>query len=153
MSRPCLILISLGLVLATVAAADDVAVVAHPSVPVSDLSFAEVRKILLGDRQFWASSLKVTLLIRAPAAREREVILKNVYQMSEAQFRQYWIGKVFRAESAAAPKIVYSNDEATELAATMPGALTFVDAARIPKGLKVLKIDGRLPGQPGYKLH
>lgn len=153
MSRPCLILISLGLVLATVAAADDVAVVAHPSVPVADLSFAEVRKILLGDRQFWASSLKVTLLIRAPAAREREIILKNVYQMSEAQFRQYWIGKVFRAESASAPRIVYSNEEATGLAASMPGALTFVDAARIPKGLKVLKIDGRLPGQPGYRLH
>ncbi len=91
------------------AAPDDVAVVAHPGVPVSDLSFAEVRKILLGDRQFWNSSLKVTLLIRAPAAREREVVLKNIYQMSEAQFRQYWIGKVFRAESASAPKIVYSN--------------------------------------------
>ena len=33
-----------------------------------------------------------------------------------------------------------------------PGAITFVAAADVPKGAKVLKIDGLAPGQPGYKL-
>ena len=56
---------------------------------------------MLGDRQFWTSNLRVTLLVRAPGAREREVVLKTIYQMSEAQFRQYWIAKVFRAEAAS----------------------------------------------------
>jgi hypothetical protein len=97
--------------------------------------------------------LKVTLLIRAPGAREREVVLKTVYQMSEAQFRQYWIAKVFRAEAASGPRIVYSNEMATELAAQIPGAMAFVDAAQVPRTLKVLKINGLLPGQPGYPLH
>jgi ABC-type phosphate transport system substrate-binding protein len=135
------------------AAGADVAVVVHPNVPVSELSFAELRKILLGDRQFWSSRLRVTLLIQAPTAREREVVLKNVYQMTEAQFRQYWIGKVFRAEAAAGPKIVHSNEEAAQSAASLPGSIAFVDASRIPKDLKVLRIDGRLPGEPGYRLH
>ena len=130
----------------------DVAVVVHTGVPVSDLAFAEMRKLLLGDRQFWNPGLRVTLLIRAPVARERDVMLKTVYQMREAQFRQYWIAKVFRAEAAAGPKIVYSNEEATEMAASIPGSIAFVDASKIPKGLKILKIDGRLPGDPGYKL-
>src|SRR2546427_515555 len=85
----------------------DVAVVVHPTVPVDDLSFTEVRKLLLGDRQFWNSDLRVTLLIRAPQAKERDVVLKTIYQMTEAQFRQYWIAKVFRAEVATGPKIVY----------------------------------------------
>ena len=69
--------------------------------PVDNLTFAELRRLMLGDRQFWASNLKVTLLVRAPGARERDVVLKTIYQMSEAQFRQYWIAKVFRAEAAA----------------------------------------------------
>ena len=133
-------------------AAGDVAVVVHPTVPVSDLSFSDVRSVLMGDRQFWSSNLRVTLLIRAPSAREREVVLKTVYQMTEAQFRQYWIGKVFRAEASSAPKIVYSNEEATEVAASVPGAIAFVDASKIPKGLKVLKVDGKLPGEKGYRL-
>jgi ABC-type phosphate transport system substrate-binding protein len=133
-------------------AGGDIAVVVNPNVPVNDLTFAEVRKLLLGDRQFWSSSLRVTLLIRAPAAREREVVLKTVYQMTEAQFRQYWIAKVFRAEAASGPKIVYSNEEASELVAGIPGSIAFVDASRVPKGLKVLRIDGRLPGEKGYRL-
>jgi hypothetical protein len=131
---------------------EDIAVLVHPSVPVNDLSFAEMRKVLLGDRQFWSSNLRVTLVMRAPVAREREIVLKTVYQMSEAQFRQYWIGKVFRAEASSGPRIVYSNEEATELAASIPGAITFAEATRAPKGLKVLRIDGKMPGEAGYRL-
>ncbi len=48
--------------------------------------------------------------------------------------------------------MVYSNEMATELTAAIPGAVAFVEAAQAPKGLKVLKINGKLPGQPGYPL-
>ena len=78
--------------------AGNVAVVVRMELPVDNLSFGEVRQLLLGDRQFWTAGVRVTLLMRAPAAREREVILKTVYRMSETEFRRYWIEKVFRAE-------------------------------------------------------
>jgi hypothetical protein len=131
---------------------NDIAIVVRPDVPVENLTFAELRRLLLGDRQFWTSNLRVTLLVRAPGAREREVVLKTIYQMSEAQFRQFWIAKVFRAEAASGPRIVYSNEMATELAAAMPGAVAFVEAPQVPKGLKVLKINGLLPGDKAYPL-
>ena len=133
-------------------AENDIAIVVRPDVPVENLTFAELRRVMLGDRQFWTSNLRVTLLVRAPGARERDVVLKTIYQMSEAQFRQYWIAKVFRAEAASGPRIVYSNEMATELASAMPGAVAFVEAPQVPKGLKVLKINGLLPGDKGYPL-
>ncbi len=139
--------------LSGMAFAGDIAIVVHPDVPVENLTFAEVRKLLMGDRQFWNSDLRVTLLIRAPVARERDVVLKTIYQMTEAQFRQYWIGKVFRAETPVGPKIVYSSDMATDLVAQIPGSIAFVDASQIPKGLKVLRIDGHFPGEKAYSLH
>ena len=131
----------------------DIAIVVRPDVPVDNLSFAELRRLFLGDRQFWTSNVRVTLLVRAPGARERDVVLKTIYQMSEAQFRQYWIAKVFRAEAASGPRIVYSNEMAAELVSGMSGAVAFVDADAVPKGLKVLKINGLLPGAKGYPLH
>jgi ABC-type phosphate transport system substrate-binding protein len=131
----------------------DVAVVVRPEVPVDDLTFGEVRKLLLGERQFWTSGMRVTLLIRAPAAREREVVLRTVYRMSESEFRRYWIEKVFRAEANSGPRIVYSNESATELVTAIPGAVAFVDSAQVPPGLKVLRIGGRVPGEKGYPLH
>jgi hypothetical protein len=135
------------------AADGDIAVVVHPGVPVNALTFAEVRKLLFGDRQYWNADLRVTLVVRAPVAREREIVLRSVYQMTEAQFRQYWISKVFRAEAASGPRIVYSSEEATGLVGALPGSISFIDVTQVPKGLKVLRVDGHLPGEPGYRLH
>jgi ABC-type phosphate transport system substrate-binding protein len=143
---------ALGLAGGPPVAEGDIAIVVRPDVPVDNLTFAELRRLMLGDRQFWTSNLKVTLLVRAPGAREREVVLKTIYQMSEAQFRQYWIAKVFRAEAASGPRIVYSNETAAELTSAIPGAVAFVEAAQVPKGLKILKINGALPGDKTYPL-
>lgn len=131
----------------------DIAVVVHPETPVSDLSLSEVRQVLLGERQYWSSKLPVVLLIRAPVARERDVVLHVIYQMTEAQFKQYWVAKIFRAEAASPPKIVYSNDMQYELISGIPGAIGFVDARNIRPGLKVLRVDGHLPGDKDYPLH
>lgn len=130
----------------------DIAVVVHPDTPVSDLSLAEVRKVFLGERQYWNSKLPVALLIRAPVARERDVVLRVIYQMTEAQFKQYWVAKIFRAEVASPPKIVYSNDMQYDLVTAMPGAIAFVDARNLRPGVKVLRVDGHLPGEKDYPL-
>ena len=34
----------------------------------------------------------------------------------------------------------------------IPGAIALVQADRIPRGVKVLRIDGRSPGEAGYPL-
>jgi len=130
----------------------DIAVVVHPDTPVSDLTLTEVRQVLLGERQYWNAKLPVVLLIRAPVARERDVVLKVIYQMSEAQFKQYWVAKIFRAEAAAPPRIVYSNDMQFELLTALPGAIAFVDSRNMRPGTKVLRVDGHLPGEKDYPL-
>jgi len=137
---------------ALAAQGEDIAVIAHPDLPEDDLSLGQIRNVFLGERQYWKPSLRVTLLIRAPVAREREVVLKKIYRMNEGQFRQYWIAKVFRADTVSGPKIVYSNAMATQLVAAIPGSITFVAASQVPAGAKVLKIDGLLPGQDEYAL-
>ncbi len=130
----------------------DVAIVVNQDTPVSELSLSEVRKVLLGERQYWSSKLPIVLLIRAPVARERDVVLKVIYQMSETQYNQFWVAKIFRAEAAAAPKIVYSNDMQFELIAAIPGAIAFVDARNVRPGMKVVRVDGHLPGERAYPL-
>jgi ABC-type phosphate transport system substrate-binding protein len=130
----------------------DIAVVVHPDVPIDNLTVAELRRILLGDREFWTSGVRVALFLRAPVARERDVAIKDVCRMTEAQFRQHWIAKVFRADVQSAPRIVYSDQMAIDQVSRTPGAITFVESTAAVKGVKVLKIDGRSPGQPGYRV-
>ena len=130
----------------------DVAVVVNADTPAADLSLAEVRKVFLGERQYWNAKLPVVLLIRAPVARERDVVLRVIYQMTETQFKQYWVAKIYRAEVTAPPKIVYSNDLQYELVSATPGAIAFVDSRNVRTGVKVVRVDGLLPGDKAYPL-
>jgi ABC-type phosphate transport system substrate-binding protein len=131
----------------------DIAVVVHPDTPVSDLSLADIRSCFLGQSQYWRNTrIPVVLLLRAPVARERDVALKVVYQMTENQFRQYWIAQIYRAEVAAGPKDVYSNDQETQLLSSIPGAIGLMEAREARSGVKIVRVDGRLPGEPGYPL-
>jgi len=129
-----------------------IAIVVHPTVSVDDLSFDELRTIFLGERQFWPDRSRITLLVRAPVAYEREVVLNRIYRMSEDEFRQYWIAKMFRAEVASGPKLVYSNDMARQLVTAIPGAITFMPASEADERVKTLRIDGVLPSEAGYPL-
>lgn len=142
--------LALAFLAPALARAGDVAVVVNPSVNVNDLAFAEFRKIMLGERQFWSSGQRITLIVRSPVALERTLLLERVYKMTEAQYRQYWVAKVFRAEATSGPRVVLSNAEALELVGAIDGAISVVDSNDVPEGFKVLRIDGRLPGDPNY---
>ncbi len=134
------------------AQAGSVAIVVHPETAVDNLTLDELKRIFRGDRQFWEDGRRVTLLIRAPVAEERQLILERIYEMNEDQFREFWIGKMFRAEVAAGPKLVYSADMARDLVTVIPGAITFVPMSQVDAGTKVLRIDGLLPSDQGYAL-
>jgi len=149
-----IVLISSGPATAPASAqsAEAVAIVVHPATEVEDLTFAELKRIFRGERQFWENGRRVTLLIRAPVAVERELVLDRIYDMDEDSFREFWIGKMFRAEVAAGPKLVYSAGTAQDLVRVIPGAITFVSVADVNSETKVVRIDGLLPSDPGYPL-
>lgn len=150
-------LLVLGLALglatpATASAQEAVAIVAHPGVAVDDLSFAELRSIFLAEQQFWPDRSRITLLVRAPQARERDVVLNEIYQMDEDRYRRYWIAKMFRAEVPSGPKIVFSSEMTRDLVTVIPGSIAFMPASEVGPSLKVIRIDGRLPSDDGYRL-
>ena len=147
-------LLVLGLALglatpATVSAQEAVAIVAHPGVAVDDLSFAELRSIFLAEQQFWPDRSRITLLVRAPQARERDVVLNEIYQMDEDRYRRYWIAKMFRAEVPSGPKIVFSSEMTRDLVTVIPGSIAFMPASEVGPSLKVIRIDWRLPSVDG----
>ena len=131
----------------------DLAIIAHPGTPITELTTAELRQILKGERQYWSPNLPVVLFVRAPTSMERSAVLDGIYQMTEPQFKQYWIAKTFRAESASSPKNLRSNELTLQFVASTAGAIGFMAANDVKPGVKVLKVDGRLPGEAGYKLH
>jgi ABC-type phosphate transport system substrate-binding protein len=139
-------------VAAQTAGAEAVAIVVHPGVAVDDLSLGELKSIFLGERQYWSGGSRITLLVRAAIAPERDLILSEIYGMGEERYRQYWIAKMFRSEVASGPKIVFSTDMLRDLVTVIPGSIGFVPVSEVGPDLKVIRIDGLVPGDEGYPL-
>lgn len=133
-------------------ASSAIAIVVHKDSEVDNLSLDALRSIFLADRQFWGDRKRIILLVRAPHSDERDFVLNKIYQMSEAQFRQYWISKMFRAEVPRGPKIVFSTDMTLELVTAIPGSISFMRANDVSDGVKLVRIDGKLPSEEGYPL-
>lgn len=130
-----------------------IAVIVHPQVPEDEVSLVELRRIFRGERLFWSKRLTITLLTPSRGTPERQVLLRKIYQQSsEAQYQHHWINKLFSDEGQSAPKITGSPEMSASLAREIPGAIALVPADRIPEGVKVLRIDGKRPGESGYPL-
>jgi len=129
-----------------------VAIVVHSGTRVDNLSLSQLRRIFLAEQQFWDDDSRITVLVRAPGAYERDLVMNLLYRMNEAEFRKYWIAKMFRAEVPSGPKIVFSTNMALELVKAIPGSITFMNAAEIDDTVKVVTIDGLGPFDVGYPL-
>ena len=129
-----------------------IAIVVHKDTEVDNLSLYELRNIFLANQQFWPDRKRIILLVRAPKSEERDFVLNTIYQMDEAEFRQYWIAKMFRAEVPRGPKIVFSTDMMLDLVVAIPGSISFTNAKEVTDDVKVVRVDGKLPADEGYPL-
>ena len=134
------------------AADQPVAIVVHPDTEIDALTMDELRRIFLADQLYWPDNSRIVLLVRAPAAYERTFVLNRIYQMTEAEFRRYWIAKMFRAEIASGPRVVFSANMALGLVTAIPGSITFMLAADVTPEVKVVRIEGLMPSEEGYPL-
>jgi phosphate transport system substrate-binding protein len=130
----------------------DTAVVVNPKNPVNNLTMAELGKIFAGQNRTWAGGLPIKLIARTPGSYERLVLLR-LLRMDESEYKQYWIKQVFRGDAQAEPVALFSNGMQKEAIGTFPGAIALVAPEDVKPGMKLLRVDGHLPGEPGYPVH
>lgn len=130
----------------------DIAVVVSAANPLEGISLSEVRKILTGERRFWSGNVQVKLVLREPGSPERDKVLNCLLKLNNKEFAQLWRTKIFRGEAFDEPLSVTSVASQEQYLAGTPGGLTFLNANSVPPQLKVLRLEGKLPGEPGYAL-
>lgn len=130
----------------------EVAVVVNPDNPVTSVSSADLRRIFAGDKQSWNSNLPVFPIVRAPDARERQVLLKQILRMTEAEYKHYWLQKTYSGEAPLEPVAVFSNGMQLEAVRVKRGGIALINVADLRTGVKVIKVDGYTPGTPGYPI-
>lgn len=136
----------------TAAARDMLAIIVNPSNPVENLSFAELRQYFLGERTHWPNGRRVRLVMRDASRPEREAVLRTVYEMREQDFHAHFLRARFTGELPEEPRLLDTTPRVLSFVFLQPGAVAYVRAAEVSPAVKVLRVDGLLPGDAGYRL-
>jgi ABC-type phosphate transport system substrate-binding protein len=144
-----LVLLALG---ATPLLARDLAVVVNKSNPQTGVTLAELTKMVKGTSKKWPDGKDCTIIVSDLASPEMKQVVQKLYggTLDEAKATVATANK-----GAAHPYIIVvaNADAVLRAVSATPGAVGFVDVYSITGAVKPLKIDGKLPLEPGYALH
>ena len=126
-----------------------IAVIVHPSNPVSDLTADELRRLFAGNTVMFGSRLRVAL---AETESERARFYRVALAMNEDRVKRQWISLVFAGEAATPPETFANVEDVKRFVASRPGAIAFIPAHAIDGTVKMVTIEGRAPTDPSYVL-
>ena len=134
-------------------AGQSIAVVANSGVPVAEVTLGDLNNYFTFARRSLPGGQRVTLFLPAVGSVTRSVLLKQVYHMDDPQLRRFLLEKIYQGDIDAQPRVAASDAELVGLLASTPGGLTLlpVEIAAAAK-LKILKVNGKAPGETGYML-
>jgi hypothetical protein len=130
----------------------DLAIVVNPASALESVSSAELAKILKMDTKKSPDGVKYVVALRSAGSPEENALLKGIYQMSEAECQKYFLQATFAGTIQAAPKQLASGAAVRQFVASEKGAISGLCASEADATVKVLKIDGKSPGDAGYPL-
>lgn len=131
---------------------NSLAVIVSRTNPVENLSFAELRQYFLGERTHWPNGRRVTLVMRDAPGPERDAVLRLVYEMREQDFHAHFLRAKFTGAVPEEPRLLDTTSRVINFVFLQPGALAYVRADEVAPSVKVVSLDGLMPGDPDYKL-
>src|SRR5216684_8684217 len=110
------------------------------------VSSVDLGKFFKFESHKWPDGRNVVLVMRAPAAPEVQEALQKLCKMRDEELNA--------AVAAHRASIIFVNseEELLKTVASTPGAVGLVDVYSINGRVNVLKVDGKLPLEPGYAL-
>ena len=126
-----------------------IAAVVNAGNSIESISLVQLRNIFLGTQVFWKNGTQVVPIVRAPSARERDMLLRRILHMTDMQ---YWRKMRQSHKGGREPIAGVSNGMQMETVLKESGAIALVPVSDIHGGVKVLKVAGRLPSSAAYPL-
>ena len=130
----------------------DLAIIVGKSSPLENVTTAELAKILKAGKTKGSDGVKFALSMREPGSPERAVVISHLYQMTEAEYTKFFLQATFTGAVQSAPRVVSAAAGARQFVSGTPGAISYVRGSDADDSVKVLKVDGKLPGEDGYPL-
>ncbi len=137
---------------ASPSASAPLAIIVNKKNPIDGVSFAELRAIFLAEQGHWSDGHSITLVMRDPAQPEREAVLRQIYHMEESDLNRHFLQLTFTGAVQTVPKMLSTTVGVRKFVFNVPSAIGYVKLTDVDDSVKVLHVDGHLPGESGYPL-
>lgn len=132
------------------------AVVLHRSNPNTNLRMADVQAFFSGGAKQWPNGSKVVLVERDTGSAAYRFLLARILHMGTTEYKRHLTGIEFAGETPVVLKVLNSEEAACKFVFNVPGSIALIEtqSLHLPEcsGVEPARIDGRLPGQEGYRL-
>jgi ABC-type phosphate transport system substrate-binding protein len=146
MSRRISTVAVLVIALASSCAARQIAVIVDKTNNVGGLSSSDLAKVFKCDKARWPDGRVIVLVLRDPSTPEMKTAIDKLYHTKTEEL------KAVIAAHHQTVLMVESEEELLKSVQSIPGAVGLVDVYSINSRVNVLKVDGKLPLEPGYFL-
>ena len=127
------------------------AVVVGKNSPLSDLSVQDLKNLYRGDQLTGPGGKRLLPFALLPGLPERVGFDRVVLGWSPAEVSGYWIDRRIRGQSGP-PRSLDSPDLMLRVVAKLEGAVGYVRSEDVRDHAKVVRINGKLPTEPGYPI-
>ena len=132
--------------------ADQLAVIVGKTSALESVTTAELQKYFKAEKSKAPDGTKIVIVMQDVGRPERDAALRDIYKMGEAEYGDYFVGQTFTGAVKSAPRSFPSPAAVKEYVAATPGAISYVRASDADDSVKVLKVDGKAPGDADYSL-
>ena len=129
-----------------------VAIVVNKGNAVEALTAKQLQQIFSGEKARWADGQKIQTLATSAADPGHKVAIQFLIGMSEPEYQKYCIHANFVGNAQQVPRESGSSEAVLNLVKLIPGAIAFVRTDAVNPAVKVVKVDGMTPADPGYPL-
>ena len=126
-----------------------VAVVTNVANALDDLSTDALRRIFLGQSTTLPGGRRAQLATHSPSSARFDA---DVLHLRPEIVRSRWMAMTFRGEATSIPTDFEAADDVKRFVHEHPDALAYLPLADVDATVKVVRIDGRRPADPGYLL-
>jgi len=139
---------------ASLSAADSskhIVIITAKSSGLTSLPLSELQKLFKAEKTKAPDGSKVVVVAQEPGTPAREIALRTLYGMSEAEYTKYFLQATFTGKLQAAPKMLAPGAVKKYVAET-PGAIGYVLSTDADDSVRVIKVDDKTPFHADYPL-
>lgn len=148
-NKQILIILLVLLIVASQSAASQVAIVVSDSNSVDNLTLTELRRIFQGKKTTFDNYNEIQIIDYAPL---KEIFYEKVLGMSILKVKKYWMKIIFSGEYVNPPRELKNLDDIRSFFCKNQDGISFINSEDVTDCMKIVKINGKLPGEEGYPL-